>query len=85
MFISPLSIKQHGIEAAIAHEYGHSVQSVYFGCLYLIVIGLPSALNPFDGIRYYESYPEKWASDIGGVECVQYGPGSCNYKLKFKS
>lgn len=56
------------------HEYGHSIQSLYLGPLYLIVVGLPSilwagAIHPFvkDEISYYEVYPEKWADQLGGV------------------
>jgi hypothetical protein len=64
----------------IAHEYGHSRQSLMLGPLYLIVIGLPSALgNIWDRvahkswtvsnrIRWYYSQPwEAWADKLGGV------------------
>jgi len=55
------------------HEYGHSIQSVWLGPLYLLVIGLPSLLwaawwNPDRGVSYYKFYPEKWADRLGGVE-----------------
>jgi hypothetical protein len=59
-----------------AHEYGHSIQSLVFGPLYLIVIGIPSlsrnlfgmlfyllAKRRWDG--YYNGYPEKWADNLG--------------------
>lgn len=71
-------------EAVIAHEYGHSRQSLYLGWLYLIVIGLPSALIPFEGARYYEVFCEKWANRLGGVECVVTGTRSCDYELRLK-
>jgi len=63
------------------HELGHSVQSVWFGPLYLPVIGLPSAIgnNLWDRIFhrhwpaekrhrwYYSRWPEKQADRLGGV------------------
>ena len=58
----------------MAHEYGHSVQSLLLGPLYLPVIGLPSFLwcnaRPFSRIwkegrkRYGDFYPERWADHI---------------------
>lgn len=58
--------------ASVAHERGHSVQSLILGPLYLIVIGLPSliwcALYTYTGIRrktdYYRFYTEAWAENI---------------------
>ena len=56
------------------HEYGHSIQSRYFGWFYLIFIGLPSITNNIisriykkDEVWYYNRYPEKWADDLGEV------------------
>ena len=56
----------------ISHEYGHSLQSVYFGWFYLIIIGAPSLVRAlvwkifkFKNIRYYAGYPEKWADRLG--------------------
>jgi len=65
----------------VPHEYGHSVQSVWWGPLYLLVIGLPSALgnNLWDRVFhrnwtakkrlewYYGRWPEKQADELGGV------------------
>lgn len=63
------------------HEYGHCLQSLRLGWLYLIVIGLPSLLgNIWDRIahrgwsyadsnKWYYSQPwEAWADKLGGVE-----------------
>jgi hypothetical protein len=54
------------------HEYGHSVQSMYMGWLYLPVIGLPSILRVIiwkygrlDPGNYYMGYPESWANRLG--------------------
>ena len=63
-------------ENYVKHEYGHSKQSLYLGWLYLLVIGIPSAIwsKCFLGYRrkhnvgYYEFYTEKWADKLGGVE-----------------
>jgi hypothetical protein len=69
-------------KTTINHEYGHSIQSRYFGWVYLIVIGIPSAVfnNLWDRLFhknwsstdrtkwYYNRYPEKWADNLGGVK-----------------
>lgn len=62
------------------HEYGHCLQSEKLGWLYLLVIGLPSALgNLYDRIAhrkwsyksriiwYYAQPWEAWADKLGGV------------------
>ena len=55
----------------ILHEKGHQKQSLYFGPLYLLFIGLPSIIGnliyrikPFN---YYKQPWEKWADKLGGV------------------
>lgn len=60
----------------LAHEYGHSVQSLILGPLYLIVIGIPSFLwasvpvfremRRKRNISYYSFYTESWANSWGG-------------------
>lgn len=62
---------------AITHEYGHTLQSLLLGPLYLIVIGLPSALwcnlksanamRDKKAVSYYDFYPEKWANKWGAA------------------
>jgi hypothetical protein len=54
------------------HEFGHSIQSLILGPLYLIIIGIPSSLlayNISDALnkRYYWFYTEKWADSIAGI------------------
>lgn len=59
----------------LVHEYGHTVQSLILGPLYLLIIGLPSftwaGLPYFQRLRrekkisYYSFYPEKWADHLG--------------------
>ncbi len=57
------------------HEYGHSVQSLIFGPLYLAAVGLPSVIwagapalkrkRSENHISYYSVYPENWANSLG--------------------
>lgn len=57
------------------HEYGHTIQSIILGPLYLFVIGAPSLLwagiPAFGRMRrrrqmsYYRFYPERWANNLG--------------------
>ena len=57
------------------HEYGHAVQSLIFGPLYLFTVGLPSVLwgmlpvfvdkRRKKHISYYSVYPEHWANRLG--------------------
>ncbi|GMO48359.1 MAG: hypothetical protein Pg6C_10940 [Treponemataceae bacterium] len=65
-----------------SHEIGHTYQSIFFGPLYLLVIGIPSAI--FNNLRdrlfhkkwsfqqrykwYYSRYPEAWADRLGEVQ-----------------
>lgn len=62
-------------DAVIVHEWGHTVQSVILGPLFLFVIGLPSVvwaytprfekLRKEKNIKYTDAYCEKWASGMG--------------------
>ncbi|MBP3853328.1 MAG: hypothetical protein J6D18_02030 [Erysipelotrichaceae bacterium] len=57
----------------LVHEYGHTIQSLILGPLYLFVIGIPSFLwanlKTFQQRRvrlntsYYAFYTERWAND----------------------
>ncbi len=57
----------------LSHEYGHCIQSLMLGALYLPVIGLPSIIwagffREFrirKGILYDSFYTEKWADLLG--------------------
>lgn len=61
------------------HEFGHSIQSRILGPLYLVIVGLPSAMRHFYSIwhirktgtnwnAYYAGFPEKWADKLGGIK-----------------
>ena len=61
-------------ERILVHEYGHTIQSIILGPLFLFVIGIPSfiwASRPMSHyrrkkhLRYFEFYPERWASNLG--------------------
>lgn len=68
----------------LVHEYGHTIQSMILGPLYLFVIGIPSciwAFTPyFQKLRskgkysYYDFYPEKWANYLGSKVTGQSAP-----------
>lgn len=62
----------------LVHEYGHTIQSLILGPLYLIIIGIPSTLWGFlpyfsrkrrkENISYFSFFTEKWANYLG--ECA---------------
>ena len=67
-----LNEKYSGNELSIKHEYGHSIQSLYLGWFYLIIIGLPSIIRviiwgllKLKSLDYYKGYPENWANELG--------------------
>lgn len=57
------------------HEYGHTIQSLILGSLYLFLVGIPSIAWSFlsvfvrkrerDKISYFSAYPERWANQLG--------------------
>lgn len=57
----------------LVHEYGHTIQSLILGPLYLIVIGIPSTIWAFlfdkkrkeEQIPYGAFFAEKWANRLG--------------------
>lgn len=59
----------------LVHEYGHTIQSLLLGPLYLPVIGVPSVLwcnlRCFEKLRrkkrisYQKLYTERWANRLG--------------------
>lgn len=61
--------------ATVKHEFGHTIQSLMLGPLYLLVVGLPSITRAMNFhpttvagcMSYYAVYPENWADQLGGV------------------
>lgn len=58
----------------LVHEYGHTIQSLIFGPLYLVVMGIPSTLWGFlpvfqkkreSGVSYFSFFTEKFANYLG--------------------
>ena len=77
-----------GDDEILAHEYGHTVQSVILGPLFLFVIAFPSLFwansrkliryRQKRGMNYYRFYPERWANRIAKKRLGKY-PGSKNH------
>jgi hypothetical protein len=59
----------------LVHEYGHTIQSLILGPLYLIIMGIPSTLWGFlpglakkrkeRQISYFSFFTERWANNLG--------------------
>ena len=59
----------------LVHEYGHTIQSLILGPLYLIAIGIPSTLwgwlpnlaqtRKTEQISYFSFFTERWANSLG--------------------
>jgi len=72
-------LPENAVDSEIFHEAGHTIQSKILGPLYLIIVGISSAVfcNLWDRIFhrewtatkrrewYYSRFPEKWADDLG--------------------
>lgn len=66
------------------HEFGHSIQSIILGPLFLPVIALPSVLwaglprckarRQKRQISYYSFYPERWANALGARRTGEQPP-----------
>lgn len=78
IFINPMSDRN-----TIRHETGHCIQSIFFGPLYLLFVGLPSVIlfaikklkRRFSGMKedeltkwYHSKYPESWADKLGCID-----------------
>lgn len=73
LFLDPCDSNQEFLRL---HEYGHSIQSLMLGPLFLLVIGLPSLTwanlpacraiwqNRDSGRSYYDFFPERWANQL---------------------
>lgn len=58
----------------LVHEYGHTIQSLILGPVYLIAMGIPSTLWGFlpgcgkkrqQGVSYFSFFTERWANALG--------------------
>ncbi len=67
--------KQELFDRLLVHEYGHTMQSLILGPLYLLVMGIPSTLWGFlpslskmrkeKQISYFSFFTERWANSLG--------------------
>lgn len=67
--------KEELAERLLVHEYGHTIQSMILGPLYLPVMGIPSTLWGFlpccnkkrkrEGTSYFSFFTESWANALG--------------------
>lgn len=70
-----LFLGKHGDRQVLVHEYGHAVQSLILGPLFLPIMGFPSfawaglpwcqKLRKQKNISYYTFYPERNANYLG--------------------
>lgn len=61
----------------LVHEYGHTIQSLILGPLYLIAMGIPSTLWGFlpsaakkrktKKLSYFSFFTERWANYLGEI------------------
>lgn len=55
----------YGLGGLLRHEYGHTVDSLRLGPLYLLVVGLPSLISVLLdgkwGHKHHNLYAERWA------------------------
>ena len=71
----PLRIRKEGNEFILMHEYGHSIQSLILGPLFIPLIAIPSFIwasskslknyRQRHKMSYYDLYTEKWANNLG--------------------
>lgn len=67
--------KQELSSRLLVHEYGHTIQSLILGPLYLIIMGIPSTLWGFlpwcnknrreNNVSYFSFFTESWANTLG--------------------
>jgi hypothetical protein len=72
------------IRGTRVHEFGHTIQSIILGPLYMFVIGIPSfiwcnakkfvTLRKEKGVSYFSFYPEKWANHLGVLITKEAAP-----------
>ncbi len=75
IFVSESAMNGECRGFTLTHEYGHTLQSIILGPLFLPVIGLPSLLwaglpvfrkyRERNSVSYYRLYTERWANFLG--------------------
>ena len=84
IFLSRTQLRKNEV---VMHEYGHCIQSMILGPLYLL-LGLCSIIHAMTwncskkpNKTYYDFFVEKCANTLGGVKVVWYGKNPCQYEL----
>ena len=77
IFVSKNTVNNDFLNRLKVHEFGHCIQSLLLGPLYLIVIGIPSYIwnnLPYfihrrmdRNISYYSFWIERWANYMGEI------------------
>ena len=83
IFISGKRGEEHKKTVSV-HEYGHTIQSLILGPLYLFVVGIPSfvwcnnkkciAYRQEQNKSYYDLYCESWANRLGEAVTHEEAP-----------
>ncbi len=73
--------KQELSQRLLVHEYGHTIQSLILGPMYLLVMGIPSTVWGFSPklnkkrkerqISYFSFFTESWANTLGELVTKQ--------------
>lgn len=73
--VEPVTPMPELISRLRVHEYGHTIQSLLLGPLYLIVIGIPSTVwgwlpslnrkRQGHQLSYFDFFTESWANQLG--------------------
>lgn len=78
IFLSDIDLIDLSNLRSIRHEYGHTIQSLWLGWFYLIIVGVPSIIRAsiwnhykLEEKKYYEGFPENWADLLGGVDITE--------------
>lgn len=81
---NPTASKSNLDDKLLVHEYGHTIQSLILGPLYLPIVGLPSLLwlnvpactryRQRTGVSYYAFYTEHLANRLGELVLKEETP-----------
>ena len=77
--------RQQLADLLLVHEYGHTIQSLLLGPMYLILMGIPSTIWGFwpslqrrrkkEQLSYFSFFTEKWANALGEMVTKQPSMG----------
>ena len=77
--------RQQLADRLLVHEYGHTIQSLLLGPMYLILMGIPSTIWGFwpglqrrrkkEQLSYFSFFSENWANALGEMVTKQPSMG----------